>query len=194
MTWFFERRRFGGCGEFSRICRNLLVMALAVMVAASCKPKETGVGDAQSDKGASSVSELVQISTEDLAQKIKTDPTPFTVINVWATWCPPCLKEMPEFARFYQSMDKANVRLFSVVVMSDPEKSVKPFLEKNGIPFPVYYAAIASPDEFVYVLDLDTDWDGALPATFVLDAEGKIVRSWFEEVTAKDLSAAVTLN
>lgn len=170
--------------------RTALILAITGGAVLACRPmanKETqGPDDAQS-----AAAQVLMTAPEELAKQIKTDPTPFTIINVWATWCPPCLHELPEFVRFYREMDTKNVRLFSIVVMSDPEKSVKPVLEKNRVPFPVCYAAIASPDELVYVLDLETEWDGALPATFVLNQEGKLVRTWFEEVSAADLADAV---
>lgn len=176
-----------GCGSLFWFCRNLLVVLLLGVVPPfmSCRPETQTSSEKTVGKGP--VGELIRTSSEELANLIKAQPSDFTVVNVWATWCPPCVHEIPEFVRFYESADKTKVRLISVVVMSDPEGAVKPLMDKHKVPFPVYFAAIASPDELVYVLGLDTSWDGALPATFVLDKELKIVKEWFEEITADEL-------
>lgn len=175
------------CGSSLRFCRNFLVgLSIGVLaVFLSCRQQAPTSSPKNTEK--QPLGELVRTSPEELANLLKTQLTDFTVINVWATWCPPCVHEIPEFVRFYQSTDKTKVRLLSVVVMSDPDGAVKPLMEKNQVPFPVYFAAIASPDELVYALGLETSWDGALPATFVVNKELKIVKEWFEEITAEEL-------
>ncbi|HOJ32829.1 MAG TPA: TlpA family protein disulfide reductase [Candidatus Hydrogenedentes bacterium] len=175
-----------GCGRSLRFCRNFLVglyIGIAVLFVSCHQQARTSSSNAEK----LAVGELVRTSPEELGKLLKSQPSDFTVINVWATWCPPCVHEIPEFVRFYQSADKTKVRLISVVVMSDPDGAVKALMEKHQVPFPVYFAAIGSPDELVYVLGLETSWDGALPATFVLNKELKMVKEWFEEITADEL-------
>jgi thiol-disulfide isomerase/thioredoxin len=112
------------------------------------------------------------------------------VLNFWATWCPPCVKEMPELARFYA---EASARVAFVSVSVDHpdtvEKRVIPFLKEKRIPFPVYVLEEQSPSAVSEGLGLDWQAD-AVPATFLLDKNGKVRQYWDEEVTAQQLTEA----
>ena len=113
------------------------------------------------------------------------------VLNFWATWCPPCVHEMPELARFYA---EASGRVGFVSVSVDHpdtvEKRVVPFLKERRIPFAVYVISEQSPSAVSAALKLD--WQaGAVPATFLLDETGKVRQYWSEEVTARELAEAV---
>ena len=113
------------------------------------------------------------------------------VLNFWATWCPPCVYEMPELGRFY-SETSGRVELVSVSVdhPDTVEKRVIPFLKERRIPFRVYVLREQSPSAVSAVLKLD--WQaGAVPATFLLDETGKVRQYWGEEVTARELAEAV---
>ena len=113
------------------------------------------------------------------------------VLNFWATWCPPCVREMPELARFY-SETSGRVELVSVSVdhPDTVEKRVVPFLKERQIPFRVYVLREQSPSAVSAGLKLD--WQaGAVPATFLLDKTGKVTQHWDEEVTAQELADAL---
>ena len=86
-------------------------------------------------------------------------------INFWATWCPPCLEEMPAMERLWQAQKAAGLVMLAVTVDADP-KLVTPFLERHGLTFAV---------------GLDTKMDvantygvRALPSSFVIDREGRL--------------------
>jgi peroxiredoxin len=66
---------------------------------------------------------------------------------------------------------------------------VKPFVAQRRLPFPVYVIRERSPSAVSRALGLD--WTGAVPATFLFDAKGRLIKSWFEEVSLEDLNAAV---
>jgi peroxiredoxin len=89
------------------------------------------------------------------------------MINFWATWCPPCLEEMPAMERLYRRQKDAGFTLIAVSVDTDPKK-VTPFLRAHKLTFPVgldpkmelanTYAVRALPSSFV------VGRDGALAA------------------------------
>ncbi|WP_437399677.1 TlpA family protein disulfide reductase [Flagellimonas lutimaris] len=85
------------------------------------------------------------------------------VINVWATWCPPCVAELPGFVDLYA--DYKNKVTFAFVANDDRQK-VETFLEKKGYDLPVYFQASQTPKELQ---------SGSIPVTFILDKQGNIV-------------------
>ncbi len=85
------------------------------------------------------------------------------VINFWATWCPPCIAEMPSLNALYN--DYKDEVAFIFVARDDSEKVTK-FLEKRGYSFPVYFELNAPPD----ILQ-----NNSIPATYILSRKGEIV-------------------
>jgi thiol-disulfide isomerase/thioredoxin len=85
------------------------------------------------------------------------------LINFWATWCPPCVAEMPNLNDLYADYKDKITFLF---VTNDDKEKVNAFLEKNAYQFPVYYALEKAPE---------TIYSNSIPATFLIDDQGKIV-------------------
>jgi Thiol-disulfide isomerase and thioredoxins len=85
------------------------------------------------------------------------------VVNVWATWCPPCVAELPKFVELYA--DYKDKVVFAFVANDEKEKVVS-FLKKKGYQLPVYLQASKSPAE----LESST-----IPATYIISKSGKIV-------------------
>jgi thiol-disulfide isomerase/thioredoxin len=85
-------------------------------------------------------------------------------LNFWATWCPPCVAELPEIKELYEKWgDKV---LFMLVSNEDPEV-VKAFMEKHDYVLPVFYMdrSIKIPQTLEH---------GSLPTTFIISREGEI--------------------
>jgi thiol-disulfide isomerase/thioredoxin len=89
------------------------------------------------------------------------------LVNVWATWCRPCMDEMPGLVkvRGEYSRDDLEVILLSADDLSDLDSSVVPFLRKTGVDFPTYI--IGDKDQDAVIRALDPEWSGALPATML---------------------------
>ena len=131
------------------------------------------------------------IDAPKLGERLKAARGTVAVVNVWATWCPPCVAEMPEFARFYRETNRSDVTFLSVSANA-PETvagELKPFVEKNRLPFPVYVLTDANPDTIGRATGADVS--GALPLTLVYDRSGKLVKMLEEAVTFDSLTAAV---
>lgn len=87
------------------------------------------------------------------------------VLNFWATWCPPCQREMPSLERLRTKMAKRPLEIVAISSAETPEE-VRAYLSKMKLGFPI-------------LLDTDSSntrrWKVfALPTTFVLDAEGRV--------------------
>jgi thiol-disulfide isomerase/thioredoxin len=87
-------------------------------------------------------------------------------INFWATWCPPCIAEMPSINTLYKRFkNNPNIIIFPVDVDNNFSKSV-PFMKKNAYSLPVYNAASQMPEGFL---------GNAIPTTIIIDKTGKVV-------------------
>lgn len=98
------------------------------------------------------------------------------LVNVWATWCMPCREEFPDLLHVARELQPKGLRLVLVSVdfPGDEAETVK-FLTSQGVDFPTYFRT--GKDES-FVDGLERQWSGAIPATFLYDAEGKLVRFW----------------
>jgi thiol-disulfide isomerase/thioredoxin len=85
------------------------------------------------------------------------------VVNLWATWCPPCVAEMPSMQKLYESYgDRVD---FYFVTSEAIEKPLK-FIQKNEYSFPVYRESQAAPEVL---------WSRSIPATYIISKDGTIV-------------------
>lgn len=84
-------------------------------------------------------------------------------VSFWATWCPPCIAEMPSIQEFYDAY-KNEVDFY--LVAKDASSSVEGFMNKNNYTFPVYFEASQTPD----LLD-----SNALPTSFLIHSNGEII-------------------
>jgi thiol-disulfide isomerase/thioredoxin len=113
------------------------------------------------------------------------------VLNVWATWCKPCLDEMPGLVRLRSeySRDELDLIILSADDLSDVDSAVVPFLEKTGVDFPTYVFGGGDQDDFINALD--TAWSGALPATFISSPSTGVARTLVGERTHEQLKSEI---
>jgi thiol-disulfide isomerase/thioredoxin len=95
------------------------------------------------------------------------------LLNIWATWCLPCIEEFPDLIKLYSSQGTDTLEIVGISVddSDDVGSKVLPFLEKHAVPFKVYLAHFGNQDDFIN--SLDSTWNGAVPATFIYDSLGK---------------------
>jgi len=92
------------------------------------------------------------------------------LLNFWATWCPPCIREMPEIDRFARQFAANGWQVVGLAV--DQDKPVRDFLSRNPVSYPI---ALAGFQGIELSRSLGND-AGALPFTVAFDATGKVVK------------------
>jgi len=99
------------------------------------------------------------------------------IINFWATWCKPCIKELPYFEdlRETYSNEKVKVILVSLDFVRLLEKQVIPFVKKRNIKSQVFL--LDDPNENEWIPKIDENWSGAIPATIIYN---KTNRKFYE--------------
>lgn len=93
------------------------------------------------------------------------------MLNVWATWCGPCRREMPDLQELHEAYAD---RGFQVVGVSVDNRAagdaIRMFVDELGIRFPILHDPTAEVQDSYFLI--------GLPGTFLMDAEGRIVRKW----------------
>lgn len=100
-----------------------------------------------------------QIAFESLKGKV-------VFLNIWATWCPPCIAEMPNIQKLYDQVGSDKIAFVMLSVDEGGMAKVKKFIDRKKYTFPVYMPASQFPQEF---------YSTAIPTTFIISPAGKIV-------------------
>ncbi|GBD00930.1 Thiol-disulfide oxidoreductase ResA [bacterium HR18] len=127
----------------------------------------------------------VQPATADkILEAIRNSNAAVKVVNIWATWCIPCVEEFPYFVKLAQTLGPDKVAVFFVSAdFDDDVASVRAFLAQQGAAFS--FLKQGSDDAFVRAFS--PQWTGALPATFLYDASGRLRDFWEGKTTYEDL-------
>ena len=97
------------------------------------------------------------------------------LVNFWATWCPPCRKEMPDLETLYERFQPKGL---VVLAISDEESAkVEPFVRERGVKFPVLLDPGRKVNERLIV--------EGIPKSFVYDREGKLAAQSIDMRTQK---------
>ena len=105
------------------------------------------------------------------------------IINFWATWCPPCVKEMPEFDRFHRDFSARGWQVLGLAI--DGPTPVRDFLAR----VPVGYAIALAGFEGTELSRKLGNPQGALPFTVLLDASGKPLKRHLGETNYANLAS-----
>ena len=89
------------------------------------------------------------------------------LVNVWATWCPPCRREMPSMQRLYEKFKGKNFEILAVSIDSEGREAVEPFMRKMNLTFP----SLLDPGETIRPLY----GISGVPESFIIDQQGILV-------------------
>lgn len=134
------------------------------------------------EAGAQEVREIDREGIVGLTEK-SSDTT--YVINFWATWCSPCVREIGYFEALHRAYagDKVQVILVSLDFPNQLERRVVPFLKEKEITAPV--RLVTELDYNSWIDQVDPGWSGALPATLILRKDKRLFLE--KELTENEL-------
>lgn len=133
------------------------------------------------------------LTIAQLNKRISNSDTVY-VVNFWATWCGPCVKELPNFDKLQMDYKDRplKVLLVSMDFKSKLNAAVIPFVKKRKIAAEVYLADRANDQEFID--HIDKSWSGALPGTLVVNTKKNIRKFYEKEFTSAELNQIYQTN
>jgi len=137
----------------------------------SCKSEVKPVSKVETKK--SSSNKMVSLNYEQLKPLLHKYDEKTYVVNFWATWCAPCVKELPAFEELNKNYKDKNVEivLISLDFPKQVESRLLPFIKKKNIQSKVLHFDDAN--EQFWIKDIAEEWTGALPATIIYNAKNR---------------------
>lgn len=106
----------------------------------------------------------------------------WVVVNFWATWCSPCLKEMPELSAL--DAMREDIEVVGLAYEDIEPEAMRAFLEKRPVVYPVAIVDVYNPPA-------DFATPRGLPMTYLIAPDGKVAKQFLGPVTAKEIEAVV---
>jgi thiol-disulfide isomerase/thioredoxin len=181
----------------------LLLIGLAAVCAlagfaAPAQTPSTGVASRARHSGpfvpdgldATEVSEIDLEGLKKILQRDPKDPRPL-LINFWATWCDGCREEFPDLVRIDNDYRDRGLNFISVSLdeVTEIKTTVPDFLKQMKAQMRVVLLNVKDPEPAIHAVD--ETWDGALPATYLFDKDGKVVFKYFGAIKPAELRSAI---
>lgn len=150
--------------------KNIAILLIFLIV--SCKNDTVNKDDVlEVVSNSELISDLEIYDYEGLQPFLNRNDDKTYVINFWATWCAPCVKELPYFEKLNANYKDKNVEvvLVSLDFPRHYEKKLKPFIKKHNLQSNVI--ALDDPDQNKWIPAINKDWSGAIPATIIYNKD-----------------------
>ncbi len=170
---------------------NKHLLKMGITVAILCAAAGAYVGNKRLEPKApvdNAVQQLMSLTLKDSKgqpQALKQWESKFLVVNFWATWCKPCVQEMPELVSLQKELANQNVQLLGIGI--DSPSNISEFAEKYQISYPVFAAGM----EGTTLSGAMGNKAGGLPFTVLISSSGQIVKTYFGKLKMDELKADI---
>jgi thiol-disulfide isomerase/thioredoxin len=106
----------------------------------------------------------------------------WVIVNFWATWCSPCIKEMPDISKFVAS--RGDVAAIGLAFGGEEIEDVTSFLEEHPVKYPIANVPLESPPK-------DFGAPKGLPTTFLIAPDGRLAKKFTGPITGRELEKAI---
>ena len=146
--------------------KELLCVLLIFLVFNSCKKEEK-------KQDFKTITKVKSYTYNELKPLLNKKDNKTYVVNFWATWCAPCVKELPAFAKLKEQYADKNVEvlLVSLDFPKQKEKKLIPFINKKKIQSKVLL--LDDVNEDYWIKQINDKWSGAIPATLIYNANSR---------------------
>ena len=143
------------------------MITLLLLISCSKKEKETV------ETIVSENTEIEVYNFDQLESFLSSNTDKTLVVNFWATWCKPCIKELPYFEALQTKYkDDVRVVLVSLDFSDKLESQLIPFVNENALQSQV--VLLDDPYENEWIPKVDSTWSGAIPATLIINSTKRI--------------------
>jgi thiol-disulfide isomerase/thioredoxin len=180
---------------------NKLLILIAALALAACQNNDTDLAEKPADSAQTkpaAVQSAPQLGTSSKLQPQLVVETfdgktfdlasyrgKWVVVNFWATWCAPCLKEIPDFNAFTKK--HSNVQFIGLAYEEIERQDMQAFLKKVPIDYPIAILDVYNPPK-------DFDTPRGLPMTVLLKPDGSVAEKFLGPVTSEQLLAVINKN
>lgn len=107
----------------------------------------------------------------------------WVIVNFWATWCSPCIKELPDISA-YVDAHKDKVAAIGLAYEDSDKADIEKFLKAHPLSYPVAQVDVMEPPK-------DFDTPKGLPNTYLISPDGKVAKAFLGPIQMKDLDAII---
>lgn len=146
-------------------------------------PKEVPVSSFEIDEDTSKLASMTNF--QDFEQLLATEKGKVVLVNIWATWCKPCVHEMPFLEKLHQNYQDKGVKIVTLSIddVAKADSLVVPFWEEMNFSMDNYL--VTAEDTGAFINKIDPLWIGLLPTTFIFNGNGEKVESITGTMTYK---------
>ena len=152
------------------------IILIFIVILVSCKQEVKTDDKVETETESEEVQKqnpLLVYNFEKLEPILNFEDDKIYVINFWATWCAPCIKELPYFEQLNAEYKDNNVEvvLVSLDFPKQFESKLKPFIEKHNLKSKII--ALDDVDSNKWIPKISKEWSGAIPATLIYSSKNR---------------------